>query len=68
MTPQEQHDAWERDGYPREWEKVSTDSERRACVGGWQVRETAWDYQADVPVATALSFLPDPTHRWKLAD
>jgi len=68
MTPQEQHDAWERDGYPREWEAISDDSCRRPVPGGWQTREGSWDYGKNQPRGVALSFIPDPTHRWKLAD
>ena len=62
MTPEAQHDAWECDGYPREWENIDPqDMSRMPVPGGWIV------HSAGV-VGDTTGFIPDPTHRWKLAD
>jgi len=65
MTPEAQHDAWERDGYPREWEEVGACTYRMPVVGGWLVH---YGVSGDLAMTVAMVFIPDPTHRWRLAD
>ena len=61
--------------YPREWEEVSDQTLRLKVPEGWVVQVEQYVIEYDkhdnkIPkfLTTAVCFVPDPEHKWKLED